>query len=755
MQRALSSGVSGMLNHQLVLDVTANNLANVNTPGFKSSRVSFSTALVQTQFAGSAPGSSIGGQNPRQAGLGMEATSIDLDMRQGAIQTTGRNLDLAVQGEGFFEVTDGTISRFTRVGNFGFDSLDNLVDQGTGFKMIGNTYNLRPNPDGSQSITAVGVPLQIDRSEAFPPKQTEAVTFQGNLSSQTKALRGFSLQSTFALINTVTGKVATEDTKLSDLSLLDPSITAGAAGTTLPIYVYGTTPQGVAYGASFDIHPWDVPTSSNGQIGSLGELITNLNSALTQGNNRFGTVRLDNGNILASGVGDGDGFSMFIGEQNPFPSTGAIAGLTNAGGVVYTGTPATGVATHTVTAPEAGLLDPAFVVPAVDYSGQPGAVLRISLRLNGAERGTITIPAANYSASTAAQRTFQLTNFPHVDAGDVVSFDLSGNLNLGAGNPLTYSTTSIIDSSNLNMTADLDANGFADMFEEGSSTDANAWVYQNQTNTTFNWYRARMVPETVASSIEVYDAQGGKHTVDTRFFRAGTRTDPITGARINNWDMIVGTRPGEGTIVNDVVAGVEFDQNGRFTGGLGTSTHGTTFNDTLYVGNPSAGSVQIDWNTTGPTDPATIRMNFGAANSVNGLTGFGGTSTAAAVVQDGYADGKLDTISVSAEGDITGLYTNGVSRKLAQLQLATFRNPGGLTISGSNLFSASVNSGTATRRFAGEGAGFITAGALEGGNVDIATEFTRIITAQRGFQVNARVIQTTDSILEELANLIR
>ena len=119
MQRALSSGVSGMLNHQLVLDVTANNLANVNTPGFKSSRVSFSSALVQTQFAGSAPGSSIGGQNPRQAGLGMEATSIDLDMRQGAIQTTGRNLDLAVQGEGFFEVTDGTISRFTRVGNFG------------------------------------------------------------------------------------------------------------------------------------------------------------------------------------------------------------------------------------------------------------------------------------------------------------------------------------------------------------------------------------------------------------------------------------------------------------------------------------------------------------------------------------------------------------------------------------------------------------------------------------------------------------
>jgi len=125
------------------------------------------------------------------------------------------------------------------------------------------------------------------------------------------------------------------------------------------------------------------------------------------------------------------------------------------------------------------------------------------------------------------------------------------------------------------------------------------------------------------------------------------------------------------------------------------------------------------------------------------------------VNQDGYSDGTLENMSVSAEGDIVGLYSNGVSRKLAQLQLTTFRNPSGLSQLGSNLFGESVNSGVANRRVAGEGAGFITSGALEGGNVDIATEFTRIITAQRGFQVNARVIQTTDDLLEELANLIR
>src|SRR4051812_49168187 len=141
MQRALTSGVSGMLNNQLVLDVTANNLANTNTTGFKASRVSFSTALIQTEFSGSAPGSSVGGQDPRQVGLGMQTSTISLDMRQGSLQSTGRTLDMAIQGEGFFGVTDGTRQLYTRVGNFDFDSNDNLVDLGTGYKVVGNTYN--------------------------------------------------------------------------------------------------------------------------------------------------------------------------------------------------------------------------------------------------------------------------------------------------------------------------------------------------------------------------------------------------------------------------------------------------------------------------------------------------------------------------------------------------------------------------------------------------------------------------------------
>ena len=219
--------------------------------------------------------------------------------------------------------------------------------------------------------------------------------------------------------------------------------------------------------------------------------------------------------------------------------------------------------------------------------------------------------------------------------------------------------------------------------------------------------------------------------------------------------MIVDVPLGEGTIIDDLVTGIEFDQEGRYTGSIGTTIHNTSLNATNYVGNPSTGSIQIDWATTGPTDPATITTNFGANNSIDGLTGFGSSSTAAAIDQDGFPDGKLDAISVSAEGDLIALYTNGISRRLAQLPLVTFRNPAGLQATSGSLWQISTNSGSATRRTPGQNAGLVTSGALESANVDIAVEFTRLIASQRGFQVNARVVQTTDEILEELANLVR
>jgi flagellar hook-basal body protein len=521
------------------------------------------------------------------------------------------------------------------------------------------------------------------------------------------------------------------------------------------MYVYGTKPDGTTYASEFQINPWATPTSTN-TAGSLSEFMTQLNNAFVQGSERFATARLENGNLIVSSVGNGEAFSVFFGEDGavpstaspgtpPFFSTTAAAGThVNTGALDTTtldsGTPS---ASDTVLSGGVGLLNPTFTLG----GGVPGVPFSISVQVNNQEVGSIVIPSG-----TAIGDSFSLGSYPHVEDGDTITYAVS---NIPAGVTIDAATSLVLDNNVANLTQDLDGDGRADLFVEDSSVDANAWTYSNNTNDTFNWYRVRTVPEVVGTSIEVYDAQGGRHNLEARFFRIGTRTPTGSSERINSWDMIVDIPFGEGTLVDDLVTGIEFDQDGRYTGAIGTTIHGTSLNATSFVGNPSSGTIQVNWAATGPTDPATIITDFGANNSVDGLTGFGSTSTAAMVNQDGFTDGKLDAISVSAEGDIVALYTNGISRRLAQIPLVTFRNAAGLQSTEGSLWQLSTNSGSPTRRTAGQNSGLITSGALESANVDIATEFTRLITSQRGFQVSARVVQTTDEVLEELANLVR
>ena len=107
MMRSLFSGVSGLKNHQTRMDVVGNNISNVNTTGFKSSRATFTDMLSQTLNGASAPTGTIGGTNPKQIGLGSSVSSIDLLFTNGSVQSTGKNTDLALSGSGLFVVSDG------------------------------------------------------------------------------------------------------------------------------------------------------------------------------------------------------------------------------------------------------------------------------------------------------------------------------------------------------------------------------------------------------------------------------------------------------------------------------------------------------------------------------------------------------------------------------------------------------------------------------------------------------------------------
>lgn len=128
MIRSLFSAVSGLRGHQTMLDVTGNNIANVNTASFKSSRVIFSDLYYQTLQGASAATANAGGQNPTQIGYGSLVGSIDVVNTRSAYQQTSRALDVYISGEGYFAVQKGTETQYTRLGAFTFDSAGNLLD---------------------------------------------------------------------------------------------------------------------------------------------------------------------------------------------------------------------------------------------------------------------------------------------------------------------------------------------------------------------------------------------------------------------------------------------------------------------------------------------------------------------------------------------------------------------------------------------------------------------------------------------------
>ena len=118
MLRSLMAGVSGVKAHQIMLDVTGNNISNVNTSGFKKSTTVFQDLLYQTSRGASSPQGGRGGVNALQVGLGVQVAAVETLHTQGQIQTTGSRTDMAISGDGYYVVTDGSRTMYTRAGNF-------------------------------------------------------------------------------------------------------------------------------------------------------------------------------------------------------------------------------------------------------------------------------------------------------------------------------------------------------------------------------------------------------------------------------------------------------------------------------------------------------------------------------------------------------------------------------------------------------------------------------------------------------------
>jgi flagellar hook protein FlgE len=183
MLRSMYTAISSLNLHQTYLDVVANNIANVNTFSFKSSRVNFQNQFAQTLWAGASPSGELGGVNPAQVGLGVQLGSITPDFTQGTLTSTGTSSDLAIQGDGFFVYSDGTNTYYSRDGALQIDADGFLVNGSTGYRVQGwlaSGTGSTATVDPSGPLSSLSFPLNTALASA-----TTYVDLGGNLNSET------------------------------------------------------------------------------------------------------------------------------------------------------------------------------------------------------------------------------------------------------------------------------------------------------------------------------------------------------------------------------------------------------------------------------------------------------------------------------------------------------------------------------------------------------------------------------------------
>jgi flagellar hook protein FlgE len=231
-------------------------------------------------------------------------------------------------------------------------------------------------------------------------------------------------------------------------------------------------------------------------------------------------------------------------------------------------------------------------------------------------------------------------------------------------------------------------------------------------------------PTIVNGSVSVYDSLGNPHTLSVQF----TKTD------LNTWRWNAAIPATDGTLSNNTGT-ITFDANGQIQ---------------TMSPNPAI----LSYAPSGGAESQTIQLDFGSGTS--GITQNSLSSQVSALTQNGSASASLSNINIDQYGNIEGIFSNGQSQDLAQVMVATFANNNGLVSVGDNMYTVAANSGDPIVGDPGEStATTMQSGALEQSNVDLAKEFTNMIVAQRGFEANAHVITTSDTLLQDITNLIR
>lgn len=799
MLRSLFSAVSGLQSHQMQIDVIGNNIANINTTGFKSGRVTFDEVMAQTLRGASRPTATSGGTNPLQIGRGTMIAAVDSLWGQGQLLTTGKTTDLAIEGEGFFMLAAGPNVAYTRSGVFNLGADGRLLAP-NGFVVQGYLAD----PTGAIPISGAAADIALPLGRVAPASATTAMSLQGNLDASDQAVGTIltsrrmlsvaqgtddahslldgtglnaSLGSAGGVLVLANGSPDTLMVNLSNesgnpLGLIDGMVLEVRNGATTANLTFDdtwtwndfagqleTTLNAMGGGVdnvSVTTQPDGSLHITNGPGGGSDLTVTVLNAATPQFNQLVnGIFVLEGGATQATGrtfyrrlLTDGVDFDTMeqlasrLQESLRNVSAGVTVDFTNGAFEIDNVGPTD---LHDVTVSETGTgtafgatLDLAAVDLAVGETASSG------MFLHRATETDLLVDLRNAAGVSLALADGSILSLQ----GNMGSTPLTVSLQVsalgdGAADDRTVTTLGGLTAELGNIfsisaagSVEIDDQGFLIMRGDPGEAEALTGVSLSL---------ASSVPFTEALRFaETQSARDVTHSASLAAYDSLGQTHVVTLTFTKSttapnewrWEATVG---GSAVPLAGNQGTVQFDGNGRLLSFV--ADDGSDF--------------QFDPGS-GATSPVSIRLDAGPAGTADGLSQFAFDSTAAITSQDGYAMGFLDMIDIAPDGIVNGIFTNGTTQALARIVLVDFNNPGGLLRIRDGLYVDTESAGTAVVGLAGTDRGrTITAGALESSNVDLATELATMIIAQRGFQANARTITTSDEMLTEVINLKR
>lgn len=721
MLRSLFAGVTGLQSHQIAMDVESNNIANVNTIGYKYSRANFSDLLAQTNQIATAPQGQIGGKNAVQIGLGTTVNSITKIMSQGSIQNTDKNTDVAIQGDGFFIVSadGGNTYKYSRSGDFKFDAAGNFVDN-NGFIVQGW---VRDEKTGLVDATAPISNIQIPPGLTTPAQATSEVTVKANLSSGDTVTQ---FKPIYTLDTDSTNTYGTDG--LSNTSDDDRAeyfnVLFDASGNALNLQ------DGQGMWMSYKVSTINQTITAPGAAGSLSFDVNGVTLSMTFDGTETATEAANmiaakiNANTSTTGVNavpDPSNPSVLILTNDN--TRGTTAASKNIDLVLNSDTAGTGLASGAdITA-----FQYAFVSSGPVPIGETDA--------STAQRQFTTTEDLRAQMQHDARLVgddHEATDDDVLDSAVTVSINEKGQFeikNPGSSGLDEYDLrvavtglTSTGVTENTRFTQNLQT--LSGTLTNGSSTSRLSQAFNAATH---------------SASIDVYDSLGTKHTLRLDF-----RKSSLSSSGGTEWTYEISVpSPGDigGSINKNELTNLDAGKiSFTNTGALALAT----IPSLTYTAN------------NGSAPNQTINLNFGTVNGFDGMTSFDNPSGTSGISQDGYPGGDLVGIRIDQSGTLVGSFSNGRSFGLAQIGMAKFSNNEGLVTDGGNVYLQSANSGDPIIGTAATaGRGFMQSSALEASNVDLSKALTQLIIIQRGYQANGKTITTSDTLLETLLGIKR